>query len=127
MGGQLIRAFRAFASVLRDKPFLNLPASERPKAAAELDDLSLAKWVRWAMVLVANSYTAKADKERRSVAEITTMHGVIVLALTTMGQGATKGTFTVEGVTYRGGEYGNWRVVIERTDTLSTNQEAKNG
>jgi len=110
---QLPRAIRAFRSVLSDRLFLNLPLAEREAAACDLDDKSLLSWVRWALATSAKFYRNDAEKRGREVAEVVTLHGVIALALATLEANATRATFDVGGVTYRGEEKGDWRVTIE--------------
>lgn len=116
---QLPRAFRAFWSVLSDRMFLNLPEHQRPQAAADLDDASLAKWARWALVNTARVYSEKAKRDGRSLSEVTTMHATISLALMTLEANATSATFEVDGVTFRGEEKGDWRVTIEQISPSS--------
>jgi hypothetical protein len=112
---QLPRACRAFASVLRDDLFLNLPAAQREAAACDLDDASLVKWVRWALAASGRFYRKDAQRRERELSEVMTQHGVIALALLTLKTNSTRATFDVGGVTYRGEEKGDWRVTIERT------------
>lgn len=111
---QIGRACRAFHAVLTDQLFLNLPEGYREKAAADLDDGSLVKWVRWALASSAKFYEKDAARRGRELSEVVTQHGVIALALLTLKANATRAQFDVEGVTYRGESKGDWRVTIEQ-------------
>ena len=94
--------------------FLMLRDEDRAKAACDLDDASLVKWVRWALCQSARFYEEDAKKRERSLAEMTTQHGVIALALLALRTNATTATFEVGGITFRNEPKGDWRVTIEQ-------------
>jgi hypothetical protein len=101
----------------RGDTFLYLREEDQEKAACQLPDADLVKWVRWALVQADRLYEDSADKKQRSVAEVVAMHGVISLAKLIADSGAETGSFTVEGASWPGrpdGSGGDWRVTIER-------------
>jgi hypothetical protein len=99
---------------LTGRLFLNLPDRYLSQAAADLDDASLVKWARWSLACVSKNYENDAERRGMNVAEVTTMHGVISLALMVLKANASEGQFSTHGITYRGEPVGDWRVTIAR-------------
>ncbi|WBO23899.1 hypothetical protein [Sphingomonas abietis] len=93
--------------------FLVLREEDRAKAAAELSDADLVKWVRWALVSSAQHF----ESDDRSAMEVLTMRSVINLAALVHASNATKATFSVDGVSWKGvPDGGDWTVTITRSD-----------
>lgn len=108
------RIARIMWAALRGETHLWLRKDDRGRAACDIDDASLVKWVRWALVMSRQFYENDAKRRDRDLYEVVTMHGVISLALMVLRSGGAKATFDVEGVTFNGDAKGDWRVTIER-------------
>lgn len=101
-------------AALRGRSHCWLSSTDRERAVSELDDASLVKWARWALTCCANYYTGEAERKSRSLQEVLTMHSVITLAMLTLRANATRSTFDVESITFRGEPKGDWRVTVEQ-------------
>lgn len=96
--------------------FLYLRAEDQDKAAMELSDADLVKWVRWALVKASEVYGKRNKCNDRSAAELLTIHAVVNLARLVQDSNATTGTFSVEGASWKGKpDGGDWTVTIQRT------------
>lgn len=108
----------------RGETVLLLGEADHDKAACELDDASLAKWARWALIRADESFGGKAEKEGRSVMEVMSLHAVVTLACLTQRANATEAKFSVEGATWKGEPNGgDWEVTIRRTDARTPQEQ----
>ena len=110
------RLLNILRAAVTGETHLWLKAADRKKAACDLDDASLVKWTRWALVMANRFYEKDADRRERDLQELVVMHAVVSLALITLRSNSTKATFDVGGVTFRNEQKGDWRVIIEQIE-----------
>jgi len=98
------------------KTVLVMNDEDRAKAAIDLDDASLAKWARAALIFSDRAYATKAERMRSPIASVTLQHGVISLALAAFSANAGKLEATVRGVVYKGEDIGDWTVTVAQAE-----------
>lgn len=104
-------------AITNGETFLFLSDSDHNKAAAELDDASLAKWARWVCVTATKNYEKFAEERGRNIMEYLSTMSIVSLARLVASTNASKANFNVEGATWADQQEGqDWRVTIERID-----------
>lgn len=114
--------------IMDGKSTLIMTDDDRAKAAPEMDDDTLAKWARALLFSLYDIAKAKTDLTEEdasamSVERLITMHGVMAMAIMAERVGADTMTIDVGGVTYKGGECGDWQLTLKKVQTAANDAD----
>lgn len=126
LGAENDRLRASIEAITNGETFLLLRDEDKDKAAMDLDDASLVKWVRWVLATSANSFQDCADEKNRSYMEYVSTMAIVTLAQLTAATNSDTAIFSVEGAVWKGQREGqDWDVIIRRAaqpDTEPTSE-----
>jgi hypothetical protein len=109
-----MKKFKAILGILKGETTFYASEEDKEKSWRELDDMAIAGFTRRYLSSIDNVFDKVASDNKMDLDSMYALHGSLALYKLLIDNNSTEATFEHEGVTIKGVDYGNWKVVVSK-------------